>query len=54
MKADAEMNLEQCDRAFDAFLLTLETMRMKGLVYRPKIEGYILVSSFAERRKDDK
>jgi hypothetical protein len=54
MKADVEMNLEQCDRAFKAALLTLETMNMKGMVYIPKIEGYKLVSSSAERRKDVK
>tara|TARA_R110000744_G_scaffold78318_3_gene154427 strand:- start:486 stop:650 length:165 start_codon:yes stop_codon:yes gene_type:complete len=54
MKADVAMNLEQCDRAFKAYLITLETMHMKGLVYRPKIEGYILVSSQVERMKDDK
>ena len=54
MKADVEMNLEQCDRAFKAYLITLETMNMKGMVYIPKIEGYKLVSSQAKRREDDK
>jgi len=54
MKADVEMNLDQCDRAFKVALLTLETMNMKGMVYIPKIEGYKLVGSSVQRKKDAK
>jgi len=54
MKADVEMNHEQCDRALKTYLLTLETLNLKGFVYIPRVKGYKLVGSSAERRGDAK
>ena len=52
MKADVEMNHEQCDRALKEYLLTLETINLKGFVYLPRVKGYKLIDSTAERREN--
>ena len=52
MKADVEINQEQCDRALQEYLLSLESLNLKGFVYMPTVKNYKIVQSRTEKRPD--